>query len=212
MVDPGAHSGRMEEKYPAQFRSSNGLGHRTLELLTPLTYSRLEGDPPKGFVAKAVSDTEKRVAEHYEQASARLAESLGFFPCSRPNGRMAAQQGWFSCASAIDMDHGEAIASSFSRAEHRSRSWCRRIIIDASAKCGLLRDLWRMNITGETVYCGLDGLGRAMTEAVDLLNPTDCHFELDDGLLTARAHLEDAPLFEDPPRLDDRYFLSRPNP
>jgi hypothetical protein len=212
MIDHGAHSDRMADRYPDQFRNStNGRGRR-LELLRPLQYASIKGDPDKEVVTKVSLESDKKVEDYYEGETRRLADSLEFRPCDRPNRRMSAQRGWFSCASAIDTDHGEAIARAFGTPEHASRCWCRRLVIAADAKCAILRDLWRMNITGETVYCGLDGLGRAMGELIDLLNPTDYDYHFNEGLLAVRARLDPNSLFPEAPVLEDSHFLVSSQP
>ena len=94
---------------------------------------------------------------------------------------MGAQQGWFSCASLLDVDHGRAIAQAFKNYEHRW--WAQRIIINREAKCKILRDLYRIPVTGETIYRGLDGLGRAMSELISILRPEDYEYTLEKGLL-----------------------------
>lgn len=110
-----------------------------------------------------------------------LQTSLMFKPCELVNERMSAQRGWFSCASLLDEDHGEAIARAFSA---RPGEWSLKVIIPSEAKSGFLRELWRMNISGETLFPGLDGLGRAMSEFGDLLKPDKAAaYSLEFGLL-----------------------------
>jgi hypothetical protein len=128
------------------------------------------------------------VKDAYKKWHDDLGDSLYFFPCMLPNQRMSSQRGWFSCSSAIDVDHGAAIARAFR--QNPGRLWCQRLVIAKEAKSKILRDLWRMNITGETIYCGLDGLGRAMSELVDLLNPCDNKYRFEYGLLEVSQRME----------------------
>jgi uncharacterized glyoxalase superfamily protein PhnB len=153
MLDQGAHSDRMKERFPAQFKSSV----RNIPL-------------------------EPRTRRDH----ALLSSSVIFFPCTQPNERMAAQQGWFSCASLADADHEEAIAEAF--LDFRMRRWAKKIIIAARAKQAFLRELWTMNITGETLFPGLDGLGRAMAELPHLLRPErGWSYLLESGLLSTSS-------------------------
>ncbi len=117
----------------------------------------------------------------------RLSTSLSFAPCMTPNERMVAQHGWFSFASVLDTDHGDAIAEAFSQYPERSGEWTRKVIVPRAAKASILRGLLRMNITGETLFPGLDGLGRAMAELPYLLEPEgSTDYLLEDGLLASR--------------------------
>jgi hypothetical protein len=178
MVEHGAHEDRMLQYYGAQFED----GKRKMPLVSYKEIQLAENDPKK------MEELRRQLKANFEQDSTALkvslASSLEFFPCSIPTDRMSAQRGWFSCASLVDVNHGEAIALAFSAPEWRDRNWCQRIIIKKEAKSQLLRDLWHMNITGETVYGGLDGLGRAMGEMTDLLVPDHRIFHLANGLLT----------------------------
>jgi hypothetical protein len=101
----------------------------------------------------------------------RLSMSLGFLPCLQPDERMAAQRGWFSCATVLTVDHGEALAAAFRATGYQAGYYCRKVIVPSKAKPRYLRDLWRMNISGETLYPGIDGLGRAAGELPLLLMP-----------------------------------------
>ncbi len=132
MVENGAHSDRMRQIYPVEWK--HGF---------PLYYE--------------------------PQQASRLSMSLCFVPCSQPDERMAAQKGWFSCGSLVDIDHGEAIAKAFKRNRFRAGYFCRKVTIPSSAKPQMLRELWQMNITGESLYPGIDGLGKAAAELPILL-------------------------------------------
>jgi len=158
-VEHGAHSDRMGERHSEQFKKHGNEIRRELQLCQFLPSTK---------------------------HSRQLVDSLVFLPCGTPNQRMSAQRGWFSVTSMIDTDHGEAIARAFDDPKHQHRWWCQRFIIERKAKSEILRDLWDMNITGETIFCGLDGLGRAMSELTDLLAPSVyCDFRLEEGLLSA---------------------------
>jgi hypothetical protein len=91
----------------------------------------------------------------------------------------------------IEENHGAAIAKAFGRTEHANRWWCKRIFIKKEAKSAILRKLWHMNITGETLFGTLDGLGRSMSELVGLLKPEGkIAFKINDGLIVNCTNFE----------------------
>jgi hypothetical protein len=168
MVDQGAHADRMKERYPEEW---DGQGRKVFVSLGPAVPT-LKGKPKE---------------------DATYITSVTFLPCKVPNERMAAQRGWFSLATRIETNHEEAIARVFKAKPGR---WSRKVVIRAAAKRGLLRDLWQMNITGETMYPGLDGLGRSMAAMPDMLQPdlkNSAEFLLEQGLLSVRHRRSGSP-------------------
>jgi hypothetical protein len=146
----------------------------------------INDDPHPEEAGRRSREVEATVTLQMKHMSADASGRMWFVPCSLPNHRMAGQQGWFSFAANIDQDHGEAIAAAF--LPHPNRWWSQKLIIDSAAKCEIQRALMRMNVTGETVYRGLDGLGRGMSELVGLLAPTGKEeFGFCKGLLTTHA-------------------------
>ncbi|HEY4329240.1 MAG TPA: FRG domain-containing protein [Phycisphaerae bacterium] len=178
MVECGAHADRMAELFPEQFKT----GSRILPIYGYQKVTIKEADLVKRAELRAQLKLKSDALE--KETVNKNAVSLEFTPCFMPTNRMSAQRGWFSCASIIDVDHGEAVARAFDSSKFRNRGWCRRIIIKRSAKSQILRDLWHMNITAESIYGGLDGLGRSMRELTDLLKPDHRRFTMEDGLLT----------------------------
>jgi hypothetical protein len=83
----------------------------------------------------------------------------------------------------VDTDHGEAIARAFEN--HAGRWWAQRFIVQRESKGKILRELYRANINGESVFRGLDGLGRAASELVDVLSPDEYEYTFEEGLLAA---------------------------
>ena len=73
--------------------------------------------------------------------------------------RMIAQQGWFTACEHPQMDHGDVI-------DGCSQLMTYRIIIEADSKPEFLRHLRGMNITANTLFPGIDGLGRSVSELV----------------------------------------------
>jgi hypothetical protein len=93
------------------------------------------------------------------------------FDSTRPTDRMVAQQGAFTIAHDILVDHAEGIAESMPEtAEDEGRTTiCRRkYTIAAGAKRDLLRRLHQMNIGASGLFPGIDGFGSEMDEIVRL--------------------------------------------
>lgn len=76
--------------------------------------------------------------------------------------RMIAQQGLFSISPSILADHGEVLDGLFSG--ERERFHFMKIILPASLKPQFLRRLRAMNITANSLFPGLDGLARSVSE------------------------------------------------
>jgi hypothetical protein len=114
-----------------------------------------------------------------------LSNYVQFIPCYRPDQRMSVQRGWFSYACLPDVDHEEAIGAAFQICKpHNPGNWTRKIIINKEAKSEILRDLWRLNVNGESLFPGLDGLGRAMADLADALKPKgNFEFILNEGVI-----------------------------
>ena len=169
MVHPGALQDRMAEQFPNQYPPK---GNKT-ELMCELPDEPL----PQGHVPKALREAHMKADSAKERKYRRIAGQIGrhliFRPSTYYNKRMAAQRGWFSIAADPMADHGEIIGQAFGGQGMENRWWCHRVVIPREAKSAILRDLYHMNTTGETVFCGLDGLGKSASELVDLLNPTD---------------------------------------
>lgn len=163
MVDNGAFADRMRET----------LGENANTLIWVERTSEVACPDDKLDVKTAREQIQKRwamIKQHFAGAAMGLhGSALVFMPCEQPNQRMNAQRGWFSCGHLAHTDHGEAIAKTFQA--HVHRRWCQRLIIDHDAKAQILRDLHRMNINGESIYCGIDGLGQSVGEMVTLLKP-----------------------------------------
>ena len=86
--------------------------------------------------------------------------------------------------SILNLDHADAIGAAFK--DYRDRNWCSKLVIDASGKSGFLRELWRMNITAETLFPGMDGLGTVMHRLGLLLRPDKEHdYSFEHGVLAA---------------------------
>ena len=79
--------------------------------------------------------------------------------------RMVAQQGIFSVCRNILGDHGEILSELFH--EESLQEFYRKIIIPSHQKKSFLRKLRGMNVTANSLFPGLDGLGKSIQELLD---------------------------------------------
>lgn len=80
--------------------------------------------------------------------------------------RSAAQQGVFTVSTYILADHGDVIGEALVNRPLRER--LTKIIIPACCKQDILSRLHTMNITAKTLFPGIDGVGRSVSEIVGL--------------------------------------------
>jgi hypothetical protein len=80
--------------------------------------------------------------------------------------RSAAQQGVFTVSTCILTDHGEAIAEAMK--DLTDSNYPTKVIIPARCKHEFLSRLHTMNITAKTLFPGIDGVGRSVSEIVSL--------------------------------------------
>jgi hypothetical protein len=94
----------------------------------------------------------------------KISDLVYPFVPARPHARLSAQQGAFTVCS-LPCDHGEIIDGSFSDPNHVH---CQKLIIDRKLKSEILTRLRRMNVTGGSLFPGLDGLGWSTRELLRL--------------------------------------------
>jgi hypothetical protein len=85
----------------------------------------------------------------------------------RESERMAAQQGYFSFCPELLADQQQLLMESMSD----TRDWCERffvMVIPPRLKAEFLRKLRDLNVTASSLFPGIDGLGRSLTELVRL--------------------------------------------
>lgn len=82
------------------------------------------------------------------------------------NDRMVAQQGVSTLCTNVFADHAEVIATSFTGSEEAYR--CLKLIIPSELKQSFLQQLRAMNITANSLFPGIDGLGRSVEEMARL--------------------------------------------
>lgn len=95
------------------------------------------------------------------------------FDKTRPTARMVAQQGSFTVCSQVLSDHSDAIEDALSPAEAEESSAGQlsslfrvKYRIPAALKPTLSRRLQLFNVRADTLFPGIDGLGRSMSEMV----------------------------------------------
>jgi len=79
--------------------------------------------------------------------------------------RIGNQQGAFTVCLDVRADHAEVMNTLTTYADGPH---CEKLIIPKDAKPGLLRELHLMNVTGKSMFPGLDGLGRTCSELTKL--------------------------------------------
>jgi len=88
------------------------------------------------------------------------------------NERMIAQQGLFTICRNIIGDHGVVIEEVFKRDDGAYDPAYTQIVIPKAKKLEMLRKLALFNITGSSLFPGIDGLGRSIGELVTM----SCHY------------------------------------
>jgi hypothetical protein len=87
------------------------------------------------------------------------------FELKRTIERIGNQQGFFTVCLDPRADHAQVLEelTSYSDGPH-----CQKLIVPKALKPEILRDLQLMNVTGKSMFPGLDGLGRTLTELTKL--------------------------------------------
>ena len=97
------------------------------------------------------------------QGSARIYPFEQAFPTSR----MIAQQGAFTVSNHILADHAEVVESLTNTFEEESSAITRlKFIIPAGIKNDIMKQLYFYNIRADSLFPGIDGLGRTIQELV----------------------------------------------
>jgi len=114
-----------------------------------------------------------RLNAHFEESKRKLGRGLyrtldepvavwAFTP-PRKTHRLVAQQGAFTVASHPDADHDDILEA--------SGSIIRRWVVPSALKPMVLRHLRTMNVSAQTLFPGLDGLGRSTGELIKTILP-----------------------------------------
>jgi hypothetical protein len=85
-----------------------------------------------------------------------------FYYKERPTDRMVAQQGTFSISTQLLSEHSRLIQQTLSNGQYPDSHV--RIVIPASLKAEIMWRLNRMNVTANSLFPGIDGLGRSCAE------------------------------------------------
>jgi hypothetical protein len=85
----------------------------------------------------------------------------------RETQRMAAQQGFFSFSPQILADH-QGILTNAARDTEDPGGRFFQMVVPADLKAGFRRRLWHLNVTAQSRFPGIDGLGRSMSELIQL--------------------------------------------
>jgi hypothetical protein len=97
-------------------------------------------------------------------------EAIMFTGPKRKTQRLAAQQGYFSLSPNVLCNHDSVITKACLAAteEDRNKVWMHKWVIPAALKQDFLRHLRTMNVTANALFPGLDGLGRAVMEILQI--------------------------------------------
>jgi hypothetical protein len=90
---------------------------------------------------------------------------LFYFELKRTIERIGNQQGFFTHCPDPRADHAEVLAE---LPKYADGPHCEKVVVPASQKPDLLRELQLMNVTGKSMFPGLDGLGRTLAELTKL--------------------------------------------
>lgn len=107
------------------------------------------------------------------------ASQIFFFQPDRRSLRVVAQQGWLSTPLKLDAKYESLIGDWFDRHKYKPeyqakyntepwKYWNCRIVIPKEAKREFLRRLQAMNITANSLYPGVDGLGKSVQEFIQV--------------------------------------------
>lgn len=113
--------------------------------------------------------------------------------CVRPDERMVAQSGWYSCATTPECDHGEAIGAAIAKAGPAAHGvWVKRVIVPAERKPEILRDLFGMGISHATLFPDLGGFAQSLARWGMMLQPDDrSTYAFDHGLVRKSVKVDD---------------------
>jgi hypothetical protein len=92
-------------------------------------------------------------------------QMLFYFELRRTIERIGNQQGFFTVCLDPLADHAAVLEE---LAAYADGPHCEKLIIPKAKKAQLLRELQLMNVTGKSMFPGLDGLGRTLTELTRL--------------------------------------------
>jgi len=108
--------------------------------------------------------SETAIKAKYLQPGAPL--HVDFVVRNNKTDRMIAQQGGFSICRSILGDHGEIISAAIGGESTRILFY--KLIIPANLKTVFLKKLHSMNITANALFPDIDGLGRSITELIQI--------------------------------------------
>ncbi len=124
----------------------------------PSAKSLVEGK----FRASSMPKNEAEIQTEY--LSENTSGKLLFCARNRKSSRMAVQQGMFSISPNILGDHGEILDEIFS--ERTDHVLYKKLIIPAHQKAIFLSKLRAMTVSANSLYPGIDGLGKSVKEFV----------------------------------------------
>jgi hypothetical protein len=111
--------------------------------------------------------TENEIRNQYMNVGA--PNTLLFTARITKSSRMIAQQAFFSISRNICCKHQDVLNNLFSESEERLLY--SKLIIPSTSKNTFLKKLRQMNITASSLYPGIDGLGKSISELLNISKP-----------------------------------------
>jgi hypothetical protein len=87
------------------------------------------------------------------------------FSLTKHHVRVSTQQGGFTVCGRPPRDHGRLVVQALGES---AKGYCTKLLIRPNQKLAFLRNLMRMNITANSLFPGLDGLGRSIGQMIKL--------------------------------------------
>jgi hypothetical protein len=161
-------------------------------MLSSIVSSDLHGATIREIVPDWGKNNEPlRFHKLFDAAFAREEYYLSFVAPVQPfimNERLAVQQGMFLCPFTLSLRFEQAIVQPASfefavdqEAKQIKADFARKFVITKKARCELLRELHRMNITSASLFPGLGGFAQSLKESYEALGdvePLRKNFEL----------------------------------
>lgn len=110
------------------------------------------------------------IKDFFQNFSNEKKSTIHFMDHGNKTDRMIAQQGLYSVCRNIDNDHDEIIEDAIKDAKKNKEESFHKIKIPKEQKLEFLRKLYFMNISSNSLFPGLDGLGRSISELAKLWN------------------------------------------
>ena len=107
--------------------------------------------------------SQRSLSAHFLAKEMQGKKTVAWYEIFAPFDRLVSQQGLFTLSTDIMMNHHAAID------DLHKKTALRKLIIPSDCKADFLDKLVSMNITAASMFPGLDGIGRSISETISLL-------------------------------------------